>query len=48
MMFPFAFADQDHTSVRNFADRMFELDGRVVDAEVLQQAFHVARDGFAD
>jgi hypothetical protein len=45
----FALAHRDHTPMRYLANCVFELDGRVFDAEVVVQAvFHVAQDAFAD
>ena len=45
----FALAHRNHAAVRHFADYVLELDGRVDDAKVMQQAvFHVAQDAFAD
>ena len=49
MVMFFAVAHGNHAAVRNLAHHMLELDGRVVDAEVVQQAFlHIAQDAFAD
>lgn len=46
---PFALADRDDAAMRHFADLMFELDRRVVDAEAMMQAvFYVPQNAFAD
>lgn len=40
--------DRDHTSMRRFAQRVLELNCRVIDAEVVQQPFfHIAQNPFA-
>jgi 3-phosphoglycerate kinase len=45
----FALAHRNHATVGYFADRVFKLDGGVVDAEVVEQAlFPVAQDALAD
>jgi hypothetical protein len=44
-----ALGDRDHASVGDFAHCVFELDGRVVDAEVVMKAlFHVTQNALAD
>ena len=45
----FGLRDRDHATVRDFAVDVLELDGGVVDAEVVEQAlFYVAQDALAD
>ena len=40
---------RDYTAVGGFTDYVLELDGGVVDTEVVQETFfHVAQDAFAD
>lgn len=48
MVFLGILSDRDHASVRHFADRVFELNGCMVNAEIAQQALlHVAQDALA-
>jgi len=48
MMFFAIFDDRDHASVGGLAERMLELDCRVIDSKIMQQPFfHVAQDAFA-
>ena len=47
-MMLFALGHRDDASVRHFAHHVLKLDGRVVDAEVVQQALlHVAQNPLA-
>jgi len=49
VVFFFALAHRNHAAVGHFAFHVLELDGGVVDAEVVVQAvFHVAQDALAD
>jgi hypothetical protein len=43
------FLHRNHAAVSDFANCVLKLDGGVIDAEVMVQAFlHVAQDAFAD
>jgi hypothetical protein len=49
VMVPFALYDRNHTAMGHFANYVFELNGRVVDAEIVQQTFlHVAQNALTD
>ena len=49
MVMLFALDYRDYAPMRRLAHGMFELNRRVVDAEVAQQALlHLAQDAFAD
>src|ERR1035437_665407 len=49
VMVLFTLCHRNDAAMRHLTDHMLELDGRVVDAEVVQQAFlHIAQDAFAD
>lgn len=48
MMFFAIFDDRDYASVGGLAERMLELDCRVIDSKIMQQSFfHVTQDAFA-
>jgi hypothetical protein len=49
MMMLFALGHRNDTPMGDFADYVLELDGCVVDAEVVQEAaLYIAEDAFAD
>src|SRR5918912_127866 len=44
-----SFGDRKYASMRSFANHMLELDGRVINAEIVQEPFlDVAQDALAD
>ena len=48
MVMFFALADRDDAAVRHLAHLVLELDGRVIDAEVVEKAlFDIPQDAFA-
>ena len=49
VMFFGAFRDGNDAAMRYFADHVLELDGRVVDAEFVEQSmFYIPQNSFAD